>query len=119
MRDELVAYLDSINSHLVEYLDVDQDLSSAVLRHVQRYARAMSQRLLLPEQVHEDWPDFYPLVNAFGLAHASSRLRQLARACNLFEGDGDEEITDADQVFLVTLGAEIQEVLSQRGAVER
>lgn len=114
MRDELAAYLDSIDAHLVAYLDEDRDISSEAVRHVQCYGVALVQGLVVPEHVHEDWPDFFPLVVAFVLAYGSPRLGHLARRSTIFEGGGDEPLTDGDRIFLVSMLAEVHDLLSRR-----
>lgn len=116
MSDDLAAYLDSIDAHLVEYLDPDRDISIGAVRHVQCYVVALIQGLVVPEHVHEDWPDFFPLVVAFVLAYGSARLGRLGRQSAIFEGGGDEPLTDADRVFLVTFLAETHELLSRKEA---
>ena len=103
MSDDLAAYLDS-----------HRDISADAVRHVRCYAVALIQTLVVPEHVHEDWPDFFPLVIALVLAHGSPRLRELAAQSALFEGGGDDPLTDGDRAFLVTLLAELYELLSRR-----
>lgn len=114
MSDDLAAYLGSIDSHLVGYLDSHRNISAGAVRHVQCYAVALIQALIVPEHVHEDWPDFFPLVVALVLAYGSPRLGHLARQSALFEGGGDDPLTDDDRVFLVTLLAELHELLNRR-----
>ncbi len=114
MSDDLAAYLDSIDAHLLEYLDAERDISTDAACRVQCYAVALLEDLVLPEHVHEDWPDFYHLVVAFVLAHGSRRLGHLARQSAIFEGGGDDPLTDADRVFLATLLAEIHVSLARR-----
>lgn len=115
MSDNLAAYLDSIDSHLVGYLDPDHDISTDTLRHVQCYAVALIEGLVVPEHVHEDWPEFFPLVVAFVLAYGSPGLGRLARRSTIFEGGGDDPLTDGDCVFLVMFLAESHDLLSRRG----
>lgn len=114
MSDDLAAYLDSVDAHLVQYLDASRDLSSDAIHRVQCYSVALVQGLVVPEHVHEDWPDFFPLSVAFVLAHGSARLGHLARRSAIFEGGGDETLTDADRAFLVTLLAEMHELVCRR-----
>jgi hypothetical protein len=114
MSDDLADFLDAIDSHLVEYLDATKDISCDAVRRVQCYAVAMVQGLIVPEHVHEDWPDFYPLVDAFVMVHGSRRLARLSWESCLFEGGGDDPITESDRVFLVTLLAEVQAFLAAR-----
>jgi hypothetical protein len=116
VSEDLAAYLDSIDARLVHYLDTDRDISSDAIRHVQCYAVALLQGLVLPEHVHEDWPDFYPLADAFVLAYGSRRLGQLLRLSSLYEGGDDDPLTEDDRVFLVTLLAEMHELLARRGS---
>ena len=114
MSDDLAAYLDSVDAHLVRYLDAQRDISTAAVRHMQRYAVALMESLVVPEHVHEDWPDFFPLVSAFVLAYGSARLGHLARKSAIFEGGGDDPLTDADRVFLAAFLAEIHELLLRK-----
>jgi hypothetical protein len=114
MSDDLAAYLDSIDAHLVQYLDGDRDISNAAVRHLGLYMVALIDGVVVPEHVHEDWPDFFPLVVAFVLAYGSPRLGHLARQSAIFEGHGDEPLTDGDRVFLVTLLGEIREFICRR-----
>jgi hypothetical protein len=116
MSDDLAAYLDSIDAHLVQYLDADRDISNAAVRHVGLYMVALIDGVVVPEHVHEDWPDFFPLVVAFVLAYGSPRLGHLARQSAIFEGHGDDPLSDGDRVFLVTLLAEIREFICRREA---
>jgi hypothetical protein len=114
MSDDLADFLDAIDPHLVEYLDATKDISCEAVRHVQCYAVAMLQGLIVPEHVHEDWPDFYPLVDAFVMAHGSRRLACLSWESCLFEGGGDDPITESDRGFLLALLAEIHAFLTVR-----
>ncbi len=116
MSDDLADYLDAIDSHLVGYLDRDRQISTAAVLHVQCYGVALVQGLVVPEHVHEDWPDFFPLVTAFALAYGSPRLGRLGRRSAIFEGGGDEPLTEPDRAFLVTLLVEIQNLLRLRGS---
>ena len=114
MSDDLAAYLDSIDAHLLDYLDAERDISTDAARRVQCYTVALVEGLVLPEHVHEDWPDFFHLVVAFVLAHGSARLGHLARQSAIFEGGADDPLTEADRVFLVTLLAEVHASLARR-----
>ena len=114
MSDDLADYLDSIDAHLVGYLDQDRNISANAVRHVQCYVVALLQGLLVPEHVHEDWPDFFPLVTAVVLAFGTPRLGHLARRSAIFEGDGDDPLTDHDRAFLARLLAELHDLLSRR-----
>jgi hypothetical protein len=114
MGDELAAYLCSIDGRLVRYLEDGADLSSTALRHVRCYGVALVQGLVVPEHVHEDWADFFPLVVAFVLAYGSAELGHLARRATIFEGGGEEPLTDGDRIFLVSLLAELDRLLAQR-----
>ena len=115
MSVDLPAYLDSIDSHLAGYRSPDNGISTGALRHVQCYAVALVEGLVIPEHVHEDWLDFFPLVVTFVLAYGSPRLGHLARRSTIFEGGGDDPLTDGDRLFLVTLVAECHDHLSRRG----
>ena len=114
MSDDLAAYLGSIDGRLVRYLDEARDIASGAILHVRCYAVAIVQGLVVPEHVHEDWGDFFPLVVAFVLAYGSPRLGHLARRSTIFEGGGEEPLTDGDRIFLVSMLAEIDDLLSRR-----
>lgn len=100
---DLPGNLDSIDPRLIGYLDADGNLSVDAIRRVERYAVALIQERVVPEHVHEDWPDFFPLVAALILAYGSPRLRQLARMSSIFKGWGDDPLTERDRTFLVAL----------------
>ena len=112
--DDLAVYLCAIAPHLLVYLDAERDISADALRHVQCYAVALLEDLVLPEHVDEDWPDFFHLTVAFVLAHGSRRLGRLARQSAIFEGSGDDPLTDADRAFLATFLAELHVSLARR-----
>ncbi|MDA8316650.1 MAG: hypothetical protein M0010_16005 [Actinomycetota bacterium] len=114
MSDDLANYLGAIDSHLVAHLDARGEISDEATRHVQCYAVAMIEGLVVPEIVHEDWPDFFPLVVALVLAYGSARLGHLARQSAIFEGGGDDPLTDGDRSFLVTLLAELRDLGARR-----
>lgn len=113
MTDDLAAYLDAIDARLVGYLDADGHLSDGAVRQVQRYAVALVQRLIIPAHVKEDWPDFFPLADAFVLAYGSARLGYLARQSILLVGGGGGPLTDVDRPFLVALIAEMYKRLAE------
>ena len=82
----------------------DEDLD-----RLQHYARALLHGALLPEDVDEDWPEFFRLVEAFVQVCASARLRRLRAQASLFEGWGDEPLTDGDRAFLLRLLHEVHD----------
>jgi len=107
---------DDLFSFLVRDLDEDRNISDDVIGHVERYAVALIQSLIVPEHVAEDWPDFFSLVEAFVLACGSPRLGYLARRSFLFVTGGGDPLTDGDREFLVALVDEMHERLSPREA---
>lgn len=115
MSADLTAYLDAIDARLDADQAVDLDRSGADLRGVQRYASALLKGGVAPEKVHEDWPAFFRLVLAFVLAHGSQRLCHLQQESSLFEGWGDDPLTDYDRDFLETLVREVDDVLHDVG----
>jgi hypothetical protein len=114
VSDDLTAFLGSVDARLVDYLDSSGDLSTDAIRRMQCYGVALLQDLVLPEHVHEDWPDFFPLVVAFVLAHGSASLGHLARRAAIFEGGGDDPLADGDRLFVMSLIEETRAHLTQR-----
>ena len=78
-------------------------LSSEDLAAVMRYAKALLNGVALPEQVDEEFPEFFRLALGFVHASGSARLRDLREHASLFEGWGEDPLTDDDRVFLVRL----------------
>ena len=99
---------------LASNFDEHGNLTTAAVRHVLCYAVALVQRLIVPAHVHEDWPDFFCLVEAFVPLYGSPRLERLARVSHPFETDGNVPLTDGDRAFLVTLVADIYDLLKAR-----
>ena len=79
------------------------------LDRLQHYASALLGGAVLPEDVDEDWPKFFRLVEAFVQVCASARLRRLRAQASLFEGWGDEPLTDGDRAFLLRLLHEVHD----------
>ncbi len=113
--DDLASYLGAIEARLEADLDADLDRSVEDLREVQRCTCGLLTGGLHPEQLHEDWPRFFRLVAAFVLAHGSPRLCRLQKKCSLFEGWGDDPLTDYDRAFLESLSHEVDGVLREGG----
>lgn len=84
------------------------------LDRLQHYARALLHGAVLPEDVDEDWPKFFQLVEVFVQVCGSARLRQLRAQASLFEGWGEEPLTDDDRAFLVRLLHEVHDALHAR-----
>ncbi len=95
-------------------LDERGNLSTESVRHVLCYAVALVQRLIVPAHVREDWPDFFCTVDAFVTAYGSPRLRRLAQESRPFENDGGGPLTDGERAFLVTLVADIYDLLPEK-----
>ena len=96
-------------SYLVDGLSGDERVSQHAVGRVQHHAVALVQGDLFPTHVHEDWPGFFSVVEAFVLACGSPWLRELARRSSLFVGDGNGALTEDDRAFLVALVAEMDE----------
>ena len=79
------------------------------LDRLQHYASALLHCAALPEDVDEDWPEFFRLVEAFVRVCGSARLRQLRAKASLFEGWGEERLTNDDRAFLVRLLHEVHD----------
>lgn len=117
VNDDLAAYLDSIDSDLLRYLDANADLSLGAVEHLYRYGVALLQGLIEPAHVLEDWEDFFDLADAFILAYGSKRLDMLNRRCALLETGGEQEplpLEAADRMFLVELVRELGDFVSAR-----
>ena len=91
-----------------------QTLSVAELAAVMRYAKALLNGVALPEQVDEEFPEFFRLALAFVHASGSARLRDLREHASLFEGWGEDPLTEDDRVFLVRLVNETKDTRHER-----
>ena len=94
--------------------DEGQTLSVADLAAVMRYAKALLNGVALPEQVDEEFPEFFRLALAFVHASGSARLRDLREQASLFEGWGEDPLTEEDRVFLVRLVNETKDARQVR-----
>ena len=117
MGDHLTTYLDAIAARLDADDDADPDRSDDQLRRLRGVVRTLLGGGSNPERVHEEWPGFFHLVGAFVLAYGSPRLCHLQQRSSLFEGWGDDPLTDYDRAFLETLLHEVDDVLRTRGLV--
>ena len=115
MSDHLTTYLEAIAASLDADEETDPDRSDDQLRSVRRVVRTLLDGDSDPEGVHEEWPGFFRLVGAFVLAYGSPRLCHLQQRSSLFEGWGDEPLTDYDRAFLETLLHEVDDVLGSKG----
>ncbi len=93
--------------------------SDDALRLVQRYARSLLDGVMLPERVDEESPEFFRLVDAFVDWKGSPRLEHLRESASLFEGWGEDTLTEEDRFFLVRLLNETTEVLRDRRRAPR
>ncbi len=115
MTDHLVAYLGPIDSRLLGYLDESRDLSLPTVEHLYRYGVALLQGHILPEDVMEDWEDFFHLAGGFVFAHGSERLSMSARSSSvLWVGRTPAPLSDSDRTLLVDLVREMGELLARR-----
>ncbi len=115
VRNDPRAYLDAIAARLDAEDDTDPELADDVLRAVQRSVGSLLNGTTDPERLDEDWPGFFRLVSGFVLAFGSLRLCRLLDYSSLFEGWGDDTLTDYDRVFLEDLFHELDEVLHRHG----
>ena len=83
--------------------DKGQGLSVDDLAAVMRDAKALLGEVALPEDVDENHPEFFRLVDAFVATAGSARLKHLRAQASLFEGWGEDPLTEDDRVFLVRL----------------
>ena len=117
MSDHLTTYLEAIAARLDADEETDPDRSDDQFRRLRGVVRTLLGGGSNPEGVHEEWPGFFRLVGAFVLAYGSPRLCHLQQRSSLFEGWGDEPLTDYDRAFLETLLHEVDAALSERGLV--
>ena len=106
VSDFLVLYLDSIDEHLLEYLDEDDELKLDAVQRIRFYTTALLDGSITPDHVMEDWPDWYQLVPAFVATYGSEELQELEVAAELLEAiEEDEDVTlnEADRDYLKAL----------------
>ena len=88
VNDFLVVYLDSIDEHLLEYLDEDDELKLDAVKRLRFYTSALLEGSITPDHIVEDWPDWYQLVPTFVVCRRSSYPAAL-RSSNPPPGPGD------------------------------
>jgi hypothetical protein len=106
VNDLLVVCLDSIDEHLLEYLDEDDELKLDAVQRLRFYTTALLEGSITPDHVMEDWPDWYQLVPAFVAAYGSEELQELECASEFLEAieeQDDVSLTDADRAYLKAL----------------
>jgi len=106
MSEFLVAYLDSIDERLLEYLDDDDELRVDTVRRLRYYTTALLDGSITPAALAEDWPDFYDLAPAFVVAYAPEWMEDLEEEAAFLDGPevgDDAPLTEADRAYLVAL----------------
>ena len=101
MSEFLVAYLDSIDERLLDYLDEDE-LRPEVAKRLRHYVSALLEGSITPGAVAEDWADWFDLTRAFVAAYAPEEIAQLEEAAPLMSDEmgADTVPTEADRAYL-------------------
>ena len=90
VNDFLFTYLDSIDEHLLEYLDEDDELKLGAVKRLRFYTTALLEGSITPDHVMEDWPDWYQLASAFMATYGTEELQEL---------EGGAEFLDASEAW--------------------
>ena len=115
MTEHLVAYLAPIDERLLGYLDDHHDLTLRTVEHLYRYAVALLQGHIRPEEVKEDWEDFFHLAGGFVFAYGEKRLFMSAeRSQVLWIGRPPGPIDDWDRALLIDLVRALGAAISVR-----
>jgi hypothetical protein len=102
----LVAYLDSIDEALLQYLDDNDELSLDTVKRLRLYTGALLDGSVTPAHLTEDWPDWFHLAPAFVAAYGTAELEELEYAAvflRAVEEHEDVSLTDADRAYLEAL----------------
>jgi len=100
----LVLYLDSIDAHLLDYLDEAEELRPEVVKRLRYYTTALLEGTITPAAVAEDWPDWFDLVEAFVVAYAPGEVAELGEGPPFREAeDFDRPLSEADRAYLLAL----------------
>jgi hypothetical protein len=101
----LVSYLDSIDEHLLDYLDEEDELRPEVANRLRYYASALLEGSITPTAVAEDWADWFDLIRGFMAAYAPQGIEELEEAAPLMseEVGPDSVFTEADRVYLAAV----------------
>lgn len=91
-NDLLVRYLESIDKRLLDYLDVDEDLSEATTGRLQSCVSDLLAGAMTTDELRVQWPDWFPLVSAFVVTYGSVELEDLEEE----SGFGTETGADDD-----------------------
>ena len=104
MSEFLVLYLDSIDEHLLDYLDEADELRPEVVRRLRYYTSALLDGTIAPAVVAEDWPDWFDLVEAFVVAYAPEAVAELGEGPPFRHAeDFDQPLSEADRAYLSAL----------------
>ncbi len=106
MNEFLVAYLDSIDERLLDYLGEDDELRPEVVKRLRYYSSALLEGSITPAAVAEDWEDWFDLVPAFVAAYAPEVTDELdEEGAPLMRDEGGEgtALTPADRTYLAAV----------------
>ena len=100
----LVLYLDSIDEHLLDYLDQNDELRPEVVKRLRYYTTALLDGTITPAAVAEDWPDWFDLVPAFVVAYAPEAVAELGEGPEFKDAeDFYQPLSEVDRAYLMTL----------------
>ena len=108
MNDFLVSYLDAIEERLLEYLDDEGELKLEVVQRLRFYTSALLNGSLSPDNVVQDWADWFQLVPAFVAAYGTDELKEAEVASVFLETVEEHEhasINDAVRSYLKAVEA--------------
>jgi hypothetical protein len=106
MSEFLVVYLDSIDEHLLDYLDEDDELRLDTVRRLRYYTTALLDGSITPAALAEDWDDWFVLTSAFVATYAPGEVEELEEAATFLDAagtDDDAPLTEEDRAYLAAL----------------
>jgi hypothetical protein len=101
----LVTYLDSIDEHLLDYLDEEDELRPEIVKRLRYYATALLEGSIASTAMAEDWADWFDFVPAFVAAYAPEKIEELEEAAPLMNDEAGEGtvLAELDRAYLAAV----------------
>ncbi len=112
---DLELILDAIDEDLLVHVDEQGHLAVGAAERLLDYTRRLVKGDVVFQDVHSEWPDWYPLVGAFVEVYESDDMAEMFDLAPLGEPDA-RPTTYADEAFLQQLIEELSLYVSHRRA---
>jgi len=103
-NDFLVAYLDSIDEDLLQYLD--EELSLATVKRLRTFTTDLLAGIITPLRLMDEWPDWFILTGAYVASYGTEDLEAMEKEAlflDAAEEGRDVALTPLDRAYLRAL----------------